>query len=162
MSDIFGRSDVSLCVCLMCKLCVVSSCLCISCTVILVLRIARRGRLVECLLGERLACAALASCGRFTTCRGCQLGVDSRRCRVGGLLPIGFPFPCCCVCPIFVRSSTITMLIDKGLLEYRHKKFQLVLERPQCDNASTVSGIEFQSGLGGNRKFGRRWMKVVW
>ena len=37
-----------------------------------------------------------------------------------------------------------------------------MLERPQCDNASTVSGIEFQSGLGGNRKFDNRWSPVVW
>ena len=90
----FGRSDVSLCVCLTCNLYVVSICLCNSCTVILVLRIARRGRLVRCLLGENsLARYWCRPCGRFTTCRGRQLGVDSRRCRVGGLFPIGFPFP---------------------------------------------------------------------
>jgi len=44
----------------------------------------------------------------------------------------------------------------------KQKSFQLVLERPQCDNASIVSGMEFQSGVGGNRKLGRRWRQVVW
>jgi len=118
------------------QLYVVSICLCNYCTVILVLRIARRGRLVGCLLGENsLARYWRRPCGRFTTCRGCQLGVDSRRCRVGGLFPIGFPFP---FLSFRVRSLT------------------------QCDNASTVSGIEFQRGLGGDRKLDRRWNQVVW
>ena len=84
----FGRSDVSLCVCLTCKLYVVSICLCNSCTVILVLRIARWSRVVRCLLGER-------PCGRFTTCWVRQLGVDSRRGSVGGLFPLGLPFSSC-------------------------------------------------------------------
>ena len=44
----------------------------------------------------------------------------------------------------------------------KQKSFPLVLERPQCDNASIVSGMEFQSGVGGNRKLGRRWRQVVW
>jgi len=44
----------------------------------------------------------------------------------------------------------------------KQKSFQLVLDDRSVDNASTVSGIEFQSGLGGNRKLGRRWRKVVW
>ena len=31
-----------------------------------------------------------------------------------------------------VGESTITVIIDKGLLKYRNKSFQLVLERQQC------------------------------
>ena len=91
----FGRSDVSLYVCLTCKLYVVSICLCNSCTVILVLRILRRSRVVRCLFGENSLERKRRPCSRFTTCRGRQLGVDSRRYRVGGLFPIGFPFPSC-------------------------------------------------------------------
>jgi len=92
----FGRSDVSLCVCLTCNLYVVGIYLSNSCIVILVLRIVRRSRFVGCLLGEKLACAKVASAVRqiYDVPRlPADSGVDSRRCCVGGLFPIGFPFP---------------------------------------------------------------------
>ena len=92
----FGRSDVSLCVCLTRNLYVVGIYLSKSCTVILILRIVRRSRFVGCLLGEKLACAKVASAVRqiYDVPRlPADSGVDSRRCCVGGLFPIGFPFP---------------------------------------------------------------------